>query len=184
MSKVPNYQLVISFWFEDIKPTQWFEKDVLLDETIRMRFADIHAKAIKGELSKWRRFGALGRLAEIIVLDQFSRNLYRDDSRQFAADTIALVLAQEAVRGDFDQKLTKEQRVFLYLPFMHSESTHIHKKALKLYTDLGLKQNLDFEEKHKAIIDRFGRYPHRNDVLGRVSTVEEIDFLKLPDSHF
>ena len=157
---------------------------MLFDETIRMHFADIHAKAIKGELSKWRRFGALGRLAEIIVLDQFSRNLYRDDPRQFAADTIALVLAQEAVRGDFDQKLTKEQRVFLYLPFMHSESAQIHKKALKLFSDLGLKQNLDFEEKHKAILDRFSRYPHRNDVLGRVSTVEEIDFLNLPDSHF
>lgn len=184
MSKTPNYQHVISFWFDETKPKQWFDKDILFDETIRMRFADTHAQAVKGELSTWRRFGALGRLAEIIVLDQFSRNIFREDPRQFAADTIALVLAQEAIRGDFDQKLTKKQRAFLYLPFMHSESAHIHTKALKLYTDLGLKQNLAFEEKHKVTIDRFGRYPHRNDVLGRVSTAEEIEFLKLPDSHF
>jgi uncharacterized protein (DUF924 family) len=184
MSKTPDYQDVISFWFEETKSKQWFGKDVLFDETIRMRFGDLHAKAVRGELAKWRRFGALGRLAEIIVLDQFSRNLYRDDPRQFAVDTVALVLAQEAVRGDFDQKLTRTQRAFLYLPYMHSESPQIHRKALRLYLALGLKQNLDFEYKHKAIIERFGRYPHRNEMLGRVSTEEEIEFLKLPNSHF
>jgi len=118
------------------------------------------------------------------VIDQFSRNLFRDDSRQFAADPMALVLAQEAIALGLDQQLPPEQRVFLYLPFMHSESRTIHTEAVRLYTALGIAGNLAFEYKHKAIIDRFGRYPHRNAVLGRTSTPEEIEFLTEPNSHF
>jgi uncharacterized protein (DUF924 family) len=184
MSHTASYQDVVHFWFDEATPAQWFSQDRVFDETIRTRFHTLHAQAIAGELSTWRSAGALGRLAEIIVLDQFSRNLYRNSPRQFAADVVALVLAQEAVSGGFDQALSKDQRVFLYLPFMHSESAHIHQKALTLYTELGLATNLTFEEKHKLIIDRFGRYPHRNAVLGRISTEEEIEFLKLPDSGF
>ena len=179
-----NHRDILQFWFEEATPQQWFSKDDAFDETIRTRFGAIHAQATAGELAHWRNFGAHGRLAEIIVLDQFSRNLYRDDARQFAMDTVALVLAQEIVTSGFDQKLEPTERAFIYLPYMHSESRLIHEEALLLFTDLGLPLNLDFELQHKTIIDRFGRYPHRNDVLGRVSTAEEIEFLKFEGSHF
>jgi uncharacterized protein (DUF924 family) len=175
---------VLHFWFEESTPAQWFGKDPVFDSTILARFDAVHAAALAGELAAWRHSGAEGRLAEIIVLDQFSRNMYRDDPRQFSADTVALILAQEAVAGGFDQQLSPTQRVFLYLPYMHSESRLIHEEALRLYTALGLAQNLDYELKHKAIIDRFGRYPHRNDVLGRISAPDEVEFLRQPDSHF
>ena len=123
-------------------------------------------------------------MAEIIVLDQFSRNIYRDTPASFAQDTMALTLAQEMIALKMDQNLKPEQRSFLYLPFMHSESKIIHEHALKLFENLGNPINLEFEQKHKAIIDRFGRYPHRNEILGRTSTAEEIEFLKQPGHHF
>ncbi len=175
---------ILSFWFQESTPAQWFSKDLVFDALIRERFSTTHTAALAGELSTWRQVGATGRLAEIIVLDQFSRNLFRDDPRQFGADTIALVLAQEADAAGFDQALSPTERVFLYLPYMHSESRLIHTEALRLYTALGLAQNLDYEIMHKTIIDRFGRYPHRNAVLGRVSTPEELEFLTQPNSHF
>ena len=179
-----THQDVLQFWFKETTPAQWFSKDVVFDEMIRTRFATLHAQAAAGELAHWRNFAVHGRLAEIIVLDQFSRNLYRNDARQFASDTVALVLAQEIVSSGFDQKLEPAERAFTYLPYMHSESRLIHEEALLLFTDLGLPLNLDFEIKHKAIIDRFGRYPHRNEVLGRTSTNEELEFLKLADGGF
>ena len=125
-----------------------------------------------------------GQLAEILVLDQFSRNMFRDDSRAFAQDVLALVLAQEAVRSGADQSLSPTERAFLYMPYMHSESAAIHVEAVRLFDQPGLKGNLEFEHRHKAIIDRFGRYPHRNAVLGRDSTAEEREFLKQPGSGF
>ena len=121
---------------------------------------------------------------EIIVLDQFSRNLFRDSPQAFAQDSLALALAQEAISLNLDQQLSPEQRAFLYMPFMHSESKLIHEFALKLFQRLGNPTNLEFEKKHKVIIDRFGRYPHRNQILGRASTDEELTFLTQPDSSF
>lgn len=123
-------------------------------------------------------------MAEIIVLDQLSRNLYRNSSLAFAQDSLALALAQEAITLKLDAALPPIQRSFLYMPFMHSESKLIHQYALKLFEDLGNPINLDFEQRHKEIIDRFGRYPHRNQVLGRNSSQEELDFLTQPNSHF
>lgn len=174
---------VLKFWFEDLSPQQWFMKSDEVDATIRDRFLDIHKKASACELDHWRK-DAESSLAEIIVLDQFSRNLYRDTPKAFAQDGIALVLAQEAIAKGFHEELSTEQVHFLYLPFMHSESLVIHERAVELYTTLGQARNLEFEMKHKAIIERFGRYPHRNEVLGRESTPEEIEFLKGPDSSF
>ena len=135
------------------------------------------------ELWTWRET-AEGRLAEIIVLDQFSRNLFRDHPASFAQDPLALSLAQEAVRLDLDQQLAPDQRCFMYMPFMHSESKIIHAQALQLFEALGNPMNLDFELKHKTIIDRFGRYPHRNQILERDSTPEEVEFLTQPNSSF
>jgi uncharacterized protein (DUF924 family) len=134
-------------------------------------------------LFEWRATPE-GRLAEIIVLDQFSRNLFRDSPLAFASDDMALVLAQEAVRTGADQALPQQQRLFLYMPYMHSESRRIHAIALSLFESLGLAENLQYERAHKAIIDRFGRFPHRNAVLGRESTAEELEFLRQPGSSF
>ncbi|MFI7918815.1 DUF924 family protein, partial [Acinetobacter baumannii] len=117
-------------------------------------------------LWSWRKTPE-GRLAEIIVLDQFSRNIYRDQPESFAYDGLALALSQEAISLQLDAQLNPEQRSFLYMPFMHSESKLIHEFALKLFQRLGNEINLSFEKKHKVIIDRFGRYPHRNAILGR-----------------
>lgn len=176
-------QAVLDFWFDALAPAQWFKKDAELDRTIAQRFGALHAQAARCECYAWRQT-AQGRLAEIIVLDQFSRNIHRDDARAFATDALALVLAQEAVSASADAELTSQQRAFLYMPYMHSESVAIHEVAMGLFNQPGLENNYDFEVRHKAIIDRFGRYPHRNALLGRASTDEELAFLKEPGSSF
>lgn len=174
---------VLDFWFEEIKPAQWWHKDDAFDSLIRKRFAKVHVAANAGELYSWRD-NALGRLAEIIVLDQFSRNMYRGNLKAFASDPLALVLAQEAVAGGFDEQLPETHRSFIYLPFMHSESPLIHQRAEELYRAKSGPSNIEFELRHKAIIDRFGRYPHRNKALDRKSTPEEVEFLNTPGSSF
>ena len=143
----------------------------------------MHLAAVAGELNHWRTNGT-ARLAEIIILDQFSRNIYRDQPQSFAADGMALALAQEAVRQGLDKELNALERSFLYMPYMHSESRLIHQQAETLYRDNGIDDNLKFEVLHRQIIDRFGRYPHRNDILGRVSTPQEKAFLLQPGSKF
>lgn len=178
-----NYQDILDFWFAPENQKNWFSKSDAFDQTLEKRFKSTLLSAQKSELWNWRS-SAEGRLAEIIVLDQFSRNLYRESPLAFAQDALALALAQEAVSQGLDQQLRPDQRSFLYMPFMHSESPLIHQYALKLFEDLGNPMNLDFEKKHKVIIDRFGRYPHRNAILGRVSTAEEAEFLTQPDSSF
>lgn len=178
-----TFSRVLSFWFKEIDRALWFKKDSDFDQLLHERFGALHAQASLGELSVWRD-SAHGRLAEIIVLDQFSRNLYRDQAKAFAQDGMALVLAQEAVRNGMDAELTAMERVFLYMPYMHSESLKVHGEAVALFTRLGIQGNLDFELKHKAIIERFSRYPHRNSVLGRESTPEELAFLSQPGSAF
>lgn len=174
---------ILQFWFEQIDRALWFKKDAGFDQLLRGRFGALHTQASLGELNHWRDTPQ-GRLAEIIVLDQFSRNLYRDNAKAFAQDGMALVLAQEAVHSGADAVLSAQERVFLYMPYMHSESLQIHTKAVELFTRLGIQGNLDFELKHKAIIERFGRYPHRNKILGRQSTPEEMAFLAEPGSTF
>ena len=174
---------ILRFWFDETKPAQWWKVDPAFDAAIAQRFGALHAAAVQGELSGWRG-DAVGRLAEVIVLDQFSRNIHRGAPGAFAADPMALVLAQEAVAAGHDLALPPERRVFLYMPFMHSESRRVHKEAERLFTALGIQNNLDFERRHKAIIERFGRYPHRNAILGRVSSDEELAFLKTPGSSF
>ena len=169
-------QSILHFWFEELTSKQHFVKDAALDETIRTRFGDTLEAAARCELFAWRST-AEGRLAEIIVLDQFSRNVYRDTPRAFAQDALALVLAQELVASGQDRSLPEAQRVFAYMPYMHSESALVHTQAVALFTQLGIQGNLDFELRHKAIIDRFGRYPHRNAILGRSSSGQELAFL-------
>ena len=174
---------VIQFWFEEIEPKQRFIKDLEFDELIRSRFGETYDRAAQGLLYAWREH-PLDALAEIIVLDQFSRNMFRDSPKAFATDTLALVLAQEAIRRKLDKEIDIGKRAFLYMPFMHSESKEIHDIAMFLFDQPGLEENFNFEIKHKEIIDRFGRYPHRNEVLGRESTAEELEFLSQPGSSF
>lgn len=177
------YETVLQFWFEETSPAQWWRVDPAFDRLIVQRFSALHERATRCELWDWRA-DPRGRLAEVIVLDQFSRNMYRGQGRAFAADALALALAQEAVAAGADLALPLEQRTFLYMPYMHSESQAIHEVAERLFRERGPKDNHDFELRHKAIIDRFGRYPHRNAALERASTSEELDFLAQPGSSF
>ena len=178
-----NADDILNFWFQEIEQSQWWIKDLAFDQLIIDKFSAIHQSAHCCELFSWRDT-AKGRLAEIIVLDQFSRNMYRDTPRSFSCDPLALALAQEAITIGADKKLNAVERSFLYMPFMHSESLVIHQEAIRLYTDNGIESSIDFENKHKVIIENFGRYPHRNDILKRKSTNEEAAFLKQPNSSF
>ena len=182
-NKAMDYSAIIDFWFKELSPKQWWVKDNALDQLITNRFLAIHTSAKQGECFQWRE-SPHGRLAEIIVLDQFSRNIYRDQPESFAQDSQALTLAQEAISSGAIKSLSKQETVFTYMPFMHSESKRIHEVAVELFSDLGNEDNLNFELKHKVIIDRFGRYPHRNEILGRPSTPEEVRFLQETGSSF
>ena len=176
-------QPILHFWFTELTPKQHFAKDAALDEAIRTRFGSTLEAAAKCELFAWRATPE-GRLAEVLVLDQFSRNVYRDTPHAFAQDALALVLAQELVASTLDRSLPLAQRSFAYMPYMHSESLAIHAQAVQLFSQPGLENNLSFEQRHQEIIDRFGRYPHRNAILGRTSTAEELTFLSEPGSSF
>ena len=174
---------ILRFWFQEIKPAQWWTVDTAFDEMVRSRFGTLHEQAKRCELFAWRSTPE-DRLAEVIVLDQFARNIHRGTPGAFAADSLALALAQEAVAVGDDLKLPVEQRAFLYMPYMHSESIAIHAAGEPLMKARAPQHTHDFELKHKAIVDRFGRYPHRNAILGRVSTPEEEAFLTQPGSSF
>lgn len=176
-------QEILAFWFDEIAPKQWWKVDPEFDHALRERFLPLLHRAMRGELYAWRAT-AKGRLAEIIVLDQFSRNIFRDTPAAFAQDPMALVLAQEAVAAGAHKELAAIECAFLLMPYMHTESRLIHVQAESLYRDFAPTDNHDFELKHKAIIDRFGRYPHRNRILGRTSSAEEVEFLKQPGSSF
>ncbi len=179
----PAARDILQFWFEDTDPKSWWLADPKFDEQIRLRYLETLLKAAKSEFFSWRA-SARGRLAEIIVLDQFSRNVYRNTPSAFAQDPMALALAQEAVARGVLKELTPDERAFLLLPYMHSESPLIHVEAERLYREWAPENNHKFELRHKEIIDRFGRYPHRNRILNRESTAEELEFLKQPGSSF
>lgn len=174
---------VLHFWFVEAGEKAWWQKSKAFDDLVRRRFLPVYEAAATGELAAWRDRD-IGRLAEVIVLDQFPRNMFRDTARAFESDVMALVLSQEAVRLGVGRGWCADRRAFLLMPYMHSESRVVHEDALIVFDQPGLENNLDFERRHKAIIDRFGRYPHRNDILGRQSTPEEIAFLKEPGSSF
>ena len=177
------YQTVLDFWFKEITPAHWWKKDETFDQLIKDRFGELLQQGSQCELHAWRAT-ADGRLAEIIVLDQFSRNVYRDTPVAFAQDPLALALSQEAVQAGALNTLAEAERTFLLMPYMHSESRAIHVLAEQLFKTYTPATNYDFELKHKVIIDRFGRYPHRNTILGRESTPDELAFLAQPGSSF
>jgi len=176
-------EAILDFWFVQTAPRQWWTRSAAFDQVIRSRFARLHDAAAVGGLVTWRE-SAAGRLAEIIVLDQFSRNIYRDQPQAFACDPLALSLAQAAVAAGADRELDLVRRPFLYMPYMHSEVATVHELAVSLFSAPGLEESLRSELQHQQIILRFGRYPHRNAALDRRSTPEEILFLQTPGSSF
>jgi uncharacterized protein (DUF924 family) len=178
-----NYKEILKFWFDELSPQQKWIKDETLDNDIKKRFLNTLSATAAGENYKWRKTSQ-GRLAEIIVLDQFSRNIFRDSSRAFAQDAQALALTQEALKEGAHRELNTTELSFLIMPVMHSESKKIHNDYLDYFKVPGIEQTLDIEIKHKKIIDRFGRYPHRNEILMRSSSLEELEFLNQPDSSF
>lgn len=191
----PNARAVLDFWFDKNNEAYWFEQNDRFDKQIQDKFGGIWEAAKQGECVTWRiaessldgnsSITALaGRLAEIIVLDQFSRNLCRGQASAFAQDGMALALAQEAIQQPYFDTLPMQWRRFIIIPFMHSESAMIHKRYLPLFEQLDDANTLDFEHRHKQIIDQFGRYPYRNEVLNRDSTEDEKNFLKQPNSSF
>ncbi|MGX5175474.1 DUF924 family protein [Aliikangiella sp. IMCC44653] len=178
-----SYKQVLEFWFEQSEPKQWFRKDPDFDKKITEKFLSTYWQATRCELFEWRN-SAPGRLAEIILLDQFSRNMFRDQPQAFKFDSLAVTLAQEAIHCGDDLQLPTNQRKFIYMPLMHSESEAVHQLALKVFAQPGLQDNYEYELKHYKIIQQFGRYPHRNAILGRESSEEELEFLQTPGSSF
>jgi uncharacterized protein (DUF924 family) len=174
---------VLAFWFKEIEPKRWWSVAAEFDTLLRERFHSLLQQAIRGELFQWRATPR-GRLAEVIVLDQFSRNIFRNTPNAYSQDPLALALSQEAVASEAMSELEPIECAFLLMPYMHSESPLVHIEGERLYKQWAPEENYDFEVRHKAVIDRFGRYPHRNMILGRVSTPEEVEFLKHPGSSF
>ena len=191
----PNARAVLDFWFDKNNEQYWFAKNDDFDQRIQDKFGKIWQAAKQGECAPWRwsenqndvnssMTNLAGRLAEIIVLDQFSRNLCRGQACAFAQDSMAVVLAQEAIQQPHFDTLPMEWRRFIIIPFMHSESAVIHERYLTLFEQLNDATTLDFEHHHKDVIDQFGRYPHRNKTLGRETTSDEEAFLEQPNSSF
>jgi uncharacterized protein (DUF924 family) len=167
---------ILAFWFSEIPHDKWWEKDAAFDVSIKQRFSEAHQAATRGELFRWRD-SLKGRLAEIIVLDQFSRNMHRGTALAFANDAQALTLAQEAVRDEGRHRLGADEKAFLYMPYMHSESPRVHEVALSLFAEKGLEEYLPYELSHHELIKTFGRFPHRNAALNRSSTAAELRYL-------
>lgn len=178
-----SVEAVLDFWFGECSEQDWFQKSDAFDATLQERFAAVHDAACAGALDHWGE-SPKGRLALLILLDQMSRNLHRGDARAFAQDGKAIALARRALAEGDHVGATRDERLFLYLPFEHSENPADQDLCMALFSALGDDRLTDFAERHKVIIDRFGRFPHRNAVLGRESTPEEIDFLAQPNSSF
>jgi uncharacterized protein (DUF924 family) len=184
----PLAQQVLGFWFQgNERDPRWFGKDPAFDAQLRARFLPLYERAAGGGLVRWMNASA-DCLALILVLDQFPRNMFRGTARAFATDAAALAAAKCAVADGHDRSMRPAQRMFLYLPFQHAESLAEQDRSLELNAPLGaFQETFDvprFAEAHRAIIERFGRFPHRNAALGRASTPEEIEFLKQPGSSF
>lgn len=167
---------VLEFWFNELKPENWFVKDEQLDARIRERFGALHESLRSEEIAVPET--PRGYLAAIIVLDQFSRNLHRGSPLAFASDARALALAQHALDHGFDRALDTRARKFLYMPFMHSEDKAMQSRCVELFSSIDDAESLRYAIEHRDIVERFGRFPHRNPILGRDPTPEEAEFMK------
>jgi uncharacterized protein (DUF924 family) len=174
---------VLKFWFDEAGSGRWFNKDTAFDDTVHQRFRALH-EALATCDNDLLLVDPRTALAAVIVFDQMSRNIFRDTSRAFAADPRALSIAEQAITRGFDVRLTKDERMLLYLPFEHAENAEAQARCVTLMATLDDPELTKWAEAHRRIIDRFGRFPHRNRVLGRTSTPEETEFLAQPSSAF
>jgi len=198
----PSSEDVLSFWFGELDEhglasqetsAKWFTKSAAFDDEVRARFGDLHAAIARGENESWLD-DARGRLAYVVVLDQLSRNMFRGTKEMFAFDERALAAAASGVENGHDRPLACAERTFLYMPFMHAESLDAQERCIELFRGLAedlsdparsrVLNNVDYAVRHRDIVARFGRFPHRNELLGRPSTEEESAFLKEPGSSF
>jgi uncharacterized protein (DUF924 family) len=189
-------QDVLDFWFlpagsegHGKQRAEWFRKDEAFDAALRERFGVLIAQAVAGGLREWDEAGPRGTLARILVLDQFTRNAYRGKPESFSGDLLALAAARQLVDSGADKTLAPVERMFAYLPFEHAEDARMQEQSVSLFTELsreneGFIEVLDYALRHRGVIARFGRFPHRNAILGRASTPEELSFLQLPGSSF
>jgi uncharacterized protein (DUF924 family) len=189
-------QEVLDFWFgapgsatDGRQRREWFIKSDAFDEQIRQRFGAVIDQALAGGLREWDAEGPQGVLARILVLDQFTRNAFRNTPKSFAGDALALAAARELVDSGAHKALAPWQRSFVYMPFEHAEDAFMQEHAVALFTALaaehpGFSESLDYAHRHRGVIARFGRFPHRNEILGRASTPEEAEFLRQPGSRF
>jgi len=190
-------QDVLDFWFLPRSDAnygkarmEWFRKDAAFDAQVRERFGALIAQAVAGGLREWDiEHGAEGTLARILLLDQFTRNAHRDTPASFAGDTLALAAAQQLVDSGADRTLDPQGRAFVYMPFEHAEDARMQQCAVDLFSQLasehdGFAEMLDYAHRHRGVIARFGRFPHRNPILGRASTPDELHYLGQPGAGF
>ncbi len=170
---------VLDFWFNALKPEHWWKRDETVDARIVSCFTSLYERVADEVPGEWLATPG-GCLAAIIVLDQFPRNMFRGDPRTFATDARALEIAGQTIAAGEDEKLNQCERGVLYMPYQHSEDSTMQARSVELFTALGDVAQLDFALKHKQVIDRFGRFPHRNKILGRESSAEEVEFLNQP----
>ncbi len=174
---------IINFWFEEISPEQWFKEDKKFDAMLLERAGATVRKALNGQLDKWSK-SSTGSVSLVILLDQFTRNIFRNTPKAFSGDEMALVLSQKSINSEWFAKLSIAYKQFLLMPMMHSEDISIQEKSLPLFKQHTNKRTYEFAVKHRDIIAKFGRFPHRNLILSRPSTEEELIFLNQPGSSF
>lgn len=177
--KVVTPKAVLDYWYTDESKAHWFASTPQIDAQIKQKFETTWQAASRHELDSWCDT-ADGCLALVIVLDQFPLNMYRGQEISFSTEAQARNVARSAIQKGFDKQIAKDKLSFLFLPFMHSESLADQETSLQLFFDAGLDENIPFAQHHHDIIERFGRFPHRNAILGRTSTPEEIDYMNSP----
>ena len=171
-----SYQEILEFWFSDDVRPLWFRSTPEFDHELRQRYERLYQRACEGGLDEWQ-CDPHGSLALVIILDQFPLNMYRGLGRAFEGESRARGVAEHAIDCGWDLQLSDEHKSFLYLPFMHSENLADQERSVALYEAAGLEHNLRFARHHREIVRRFGRFPHRNEPLGRQSTTEELEYL-------
>lgn len=176
-----KYIEIINYWYSDRIREHWFSSTPELDAEILEKFERIWKRAVQGELDEWQST-ALGSLALILIFDQFPLNMFRGNVKSFETERNAIDVAREAIKGDFVSQLSKDKLSFLFMPFMHSERLEDQDLAVELFRKHGLERSLEFAKHHREIVRQFGRFPHRNDILGRENTVEEIEYLESKDA--
>lgn len=174
---------VLHFWFETLRPEDWYRSDEGLDDFVREKMGALHDLAEQGALEHWQETPE-GALALIILLDQVPRNIHRNTTRAFASDDKARAVLAAALEGGLDKRLTRRKQVFMYLPLMHCEDMAGQEQSVRLFTALGKERNLDYAIRHRDVIRRYGRFPHRNAILGRESTALEQEYLDQPGAGF